>query len=117
MRTLNKNTTKLWLVNKLDTVEEIDGDGFYTGNMVDTYSEPTVVYINIYPANSDIVERIFGKDVSFDKVAVSNSIVLDENSLLFEEEPIDDFATTYTYRIDSIAKSINTYNYGLRSRT
>ena len=116
MRNLNKNMSALWLVNPVSSVENTDSEGFLTGHFITTFSTPVKILIALYPANGMIVEQIFGKDYSCDQLAVSNNVVLDKKSLLFENQPFANFATTYDYTVDKIKKSLNTYQYGLRRR-
>lgn len=116
MRTLERNKTVLWLVNVTGSSQKVDSQNYYTGEVVETFGTPTKIEIALYPSFGDIVERIFGTDTSFDMIAVSNDIVLNENSLLFETQPTSDFYKNYDYRVKRILKSLNTYNYGLESR-
>lgn len=117
MRTLLKNKVQLYYVPFSAWTDEVDADGNYTGEKIASYGSPNEISINIYPAGSEIVEQIFGKEASFDMVAVSNEIVLDEFGLLFTSLPTGNYDTTYDYKIHSISKSLNTYAYGLRRRT
>lgn len=117
MRTLAINKTKLWIVNPTGSTPLLDSNGFDTGEVVKTFSVPTQVSMALYPFGGTVAERIFGKDTSLDMMAISNDVILTEDTLLFINQPISNFETTYDYRIFSIKKSINTYNYGLRNRT
>lgn len=117
MRTLNKNKQTLWRVDVIGTTPYVDNLGFETGEIINLYSTPTKIEINIYPSYGDVVEQIFGKDQSYDMLAVSNEIELLSSTLLFLTEPISNYDKTYDFRIGKIKKSLNTYNYGLRSRT
>lgn len=116
MRNLEKNKIKLWLVNPATMVDEVDSDGFYTGQKIATYGTPTQISIILYPSNSTISEQLFGKDCSFDMISVSNSIVLQKYSMLYYVQPTTKFDTTYDYKVDEIAHSLNTYGYGLKGR-
>ena len=117
MRTLNINKTKLWFVKVASSEEAVDSDGFLTGEIIDTYTDPSVIFLAIYPAVGSIVEQIFGKDTSFDMMAVSNEVELTPDTLLFLSEPTGDYYTTYDYRVSTIKKSINTTQYGLQKRS
>lgn len=116
MRTLDKNKTKLWVVNSSGTTEMIDSDGFYTGEVVKSYGVPSTIYLHLYPSGGEITEKLFGKDSSFDMLAVSNNVILTKDSLLFLDEPLSNYDITYDYRVSEILKSLNTYNYGLKKR-
>lgn len=117
MRTLNRNKTKLWVVQPIGATEEMDNDGFYTGQIITAYSSPLVIYLHLYPSSGEIVERLFGKDASYDMIAVSNDVVLNKDSLLFLSVPFSNYDITYDYHIGKILKSLNTYQYGLKKRT
>lgn len=116
MRNLNLNLTKLWKVESSGLTDLKDSDGNYTGERIKAYSTPTQIALNIYPSNGTIAEQIFGKDASFDMVAVSNTVVLGKDTLLFLTQPTSNYDTTYDYSVSKINKSKNTYNYGLKGR-
>jgi len=116
VRTLARNQTKLWIVSPATKVEALDSDGYRTGEFVSVFTSPTIIYLSLYPSTGSIVEQLFGKDYSPDMLACSNDIVLTKDTLLFLQEPISDYATTYDYKVDKILESLNTYQYGLRRR-
>ena len=117
MRTLARNKVKLWLVTPLTSSPLFDSNGYDTGEFTLNYAIPRFIYISLFPSNTAVTERIFGKDSQLDMISVSNEVELTEDDLLFLTEPLDSFGTTYDYRLTSIKKSINTYNYGFRRRT
>ncbi len=116
MRTLEKTKIKLWVVDVLGVVDELDSDGFYTGHKIKQYSEPRLVKMSLYPSNGSIVQNIFGTECNFDKIGVSTDVVLNEDSLLFLSEPTGNYATTYDYKVVNIKSSFNIHNYGLARR-
>ena len=116
MRTLEKNKMILWITYPTGMVDVVDDDGFYTGEKVMSYSTPEKIKLLIYPSNGDIINRIFGKDVSCDMISVSNSIDLNTDSLLFYSEPSGDYSTTYDLNIIKKLKSLNTFSYGFGAR-
>jgi len=116
MRTLELNKTPLWLVNPTDKEPVLDDDGFETGEFTIGYSTPIKIGLSLYPANGKVKDEIFGKDAKCDKIAVSTNVILDKNSLLFEQEPLGNFDTTFTYRVTMINESLNGYSYGLELR-
>ena len=117
MRSLERNQSLVWIVEPLGETEILDSDGFKTGEFEFSYTVPKQVRLALYPSTGTIVEQLFGKDASFDMVATSCDIVLTEDTLIFINEPTANYDKTYDYRMSSIKKSINTYNYGLRNRT
>ena len=116
MRTLELNKVDLWLVESLGKVEKTDDDGYLTGEYEFGYSVPKKVRLPLYPASGDILERTFGIDASLDMVSVTNDIELSEKSLLFYNEPTNNFDTTYDFKVAKILKSLNSFNYGLKGR-
>lgn len=117
MRTLDRNKSIIWTVEPIGRTPLLDYEGYDTGESIVTFGLPNKVSISMYPSSGAIVEQIFGKDVSLDMIAVSNELVFTENTLLFLNEPVENYDTTYDYRVSAIKKSINTNNYGLRQRT
>lgn len=117
MRTLEKNKTDLWVVNPATQSKVLDENGFETGEMITTFGTPVKIRMGLYPANGLITSEIFGKDYVCDQLAISNDVVLLENSLIFTAPPVSNYPVTYTYRVDRINKSLNTSNYALKKRT
>jgi len=118
MRTLEINKTTLWYVKQTGSTKKTDSNGYYTGEIVPTFSTPTEIRIALYPSNGSVTEQIFGKDASLDMIGVSNDVVLDETCLLFITKPItgQNYFTTYDYSVSMIKKSLNTYQYGFKRR-
>ena len=94
-----------------------DLEGNYTGEVKVVYGSPVTIYLALYPSTGEVTERIFGKDSSYDMVAISNDVILTENTLLFLTSPTANYDATYDYCVSQILKSINTYRYGLKRRT
>lgn len=116
-RTLAINQTKFWAIDPASKTEAVDSAGFKTGEFVTTFGTPYEIYLSVYPNIGAIVAQIFGKDYSPDNLAVSNSVDLQKDTLLFLSQPVANYATTYDYRIDKRMASLNTFQYGLKART
>lgn len=145
MRNQVINTKLFWAVYPVSTTELLDGDGFDTGEKIKVYSSPVQVRLTVYPSNGAIIEQIFGKDAQVDLVGVttSNELIpvvepsdtlypsdviipvdpsllrterLVKDTLLFVSQPSDNFMTTYDYKISNVKRSLNTFQFGLRSR-
>lgn len=114
MRTLELNKYDLWVVESLGLEELIDDNGYFTGEMVESYSEPRKIRMALYPATGEVIQSQFGQHVDVDMVSSTVDIVLNENSLLFLEEPMGDYTNTYDYKVSSVQKSLNHYQYGLK---
>lgn len=117
MRTLELNKSTLWYVNPndVDEIEVVDEDGYYTGEIIKVYGVPKKIKLHLYPATGDVVERVFGMNIDVDMVTSTN-IDLDKDTLLFVNEPIDKFNTTYSYKISHKLPSLNSFQYGLKGR-
>ena len=116
MRDLYRNMTSLWYVAPTSYTDDVDTDGFYTGESSATFSTPVEIRMGLYPSSGSIIEKVFGKESSFDMVASSTLFNLDENGFLFLEEPTGDYDSTYDYKISKVNRSINSYHYGLDKR-
>lgn len=116
MRTLKLNESDYWVVNAIGTEDVMDSDGYFTGEKKVMYSEPQKIRLHLFPANGDVIRRSFGETLDIDMVSSSTSIVLETGTLLFEDEPVDDFDKTYDYEVSKISKSLNVYQYGFRGR-
>lgn len=119
MRTLEKNKTSIWLVNKLEDAKVYDSYGNFTGEYTQTYSNPIYVKIQMYPASGIILEQTFGKDVTLDLISTCIEVNMSKDSLLFLSEPdsSSDYKQIYDYRVEAILPSINSTTYGLKRRT
>lgn len=111
MRLLELNRTKLWYVNKIGEVEVKDDNGHYTGELITEYSEPAIIELHLYPASGKVLQETFGLSANLDFITHSK-IKLDENTLLFLEEPNN--VEEYDLTIDNILPSLNIFHYGLK---
>lgn len=133
MRNQVINTKLFWAVYPVSTTELLDGDGFDTGEKTKVYSTPVQVRLTVYPSNGAIIEQIFGKDAQVDLVGITTNETLIsmvepvdyellrterliKDTLLFVTEPTSNFMTTYDYKISNVKRSLNTFQFGLRSR-
>lgn len=116
MRTLDRNKTNIWIAKLSSISDEVDDDGFKTGEKVIIYGTPLTATITLYPSGGGIVIQGFGLDESYDMVAVSSNIVLESTDLIFITEPVEDYDITYDYSVTQINKSLNSYFYGLTKR-
>lgn len=115
MRTLKRNQIQLWIVSNLGMQDILDEDGYFTGEMEVQFSEPRRIQLPLYPASGDVVSRTFGIGHDLTMVSVSEE-KLNKTDLIFYNEPIGDFETTYDYSISVILPSLNIFNYGLKGR-
>ena len=115
MRTLEINKVDMWYVEPLGTTDVVDDDGFSTGELERTFSEPTKIRIPLYPASGKITNEAFGNHAVIDMITTTSD-KLPKSALLFESEPEGDYENTYSYRIDEVSESLNINRYGLTGR-
>ena len=119
MRTLEKNKQTLYTVVATGFEDVKDSDGNYTGEKIKTYSDVSVVHINIFPSNGEILLRLFGVDYNCDMIATSTDLVFTKGTLIFKDDPSDyapNYDVHYDYILDRISQSLNVYVYGLKGR-
>lgn len=117
MRNCKKNKTPIWYSNEFDKIEEFDKEGFFTGNVIIKYKNIEKTGLNLYPANGEIVEEIFGKNANLDMVFVTVGSPFTMSSVFYIDEPIEDGDVyDYDYYVSSINKSLNNTYYGLNRR-
>lgn len=116
MRDLEKNKVSLWKVDLVSITDEVDINGYKTGQKKKTYSTPTQIRLSLYPSDGDIALRLFGQDCNFDMITSSVSNILTKDSLLFKVQPTANFSTTYDYNVAKISESLNVHLYGLNRR-
>lgn len=114
MRTLELNKYNLWVVESNGLEELLDDDGYFTGEMVESYTDPRKIRLALYPATGEVMLSQFGEHVDIDMVSSTTKDLLSKDSLIFLEKPTGDPKTTYDYKVTSIQKSLNHYQYGLK---
>jgi len=115
MRCLERNMTSLYY--SIPTVaDEKDLDNNYTGQKIKTYGTPVAFKIALYPSDGTIANQIFGKDASFDMIAVSTDVVLTKDTLIYKTLPTTNLDKVYDYLVSDMKVSLNGYAYGLRGR-
>lgn len=119
MRTLNINKMDVWYVDYIGEGDEIlDEDGNYTGETELKFTKPKKVKLNLYSTTSEVKNEIFGINNNIDIVCSTNDLILNKQSLLFYEEPMEDidYLAEYDLRVSAIQRSINHITYGFRGR-
>lgn len=116
MRSCKKNKQTIWHTNQFTEVEEVDEYGDFTGNTLVTPINVQETRANLYPANGDIVEQIFGREKNFDMVFVEIGKPFDENSVFYLTEPTLETVEDYDYYVSALRTSLNQSYYGLSRR-
>lgn len=116
MRTMTRNQTKVWIVPKATMTDVVDENNHYTGEKIPTYGTVIETFLSMYPSDGSINSQTFGIEKSYDMVAVSHGVDLDEKDLIFLSQPTIDYDKTYDYIIDKKMSSVNVIKYGLMKR-
>ena len=115
MRACKKNQTLCWVSNTISEVDEVDSDGYFTGNKLITHTNVEPVYLNLYPSDGHISNEIFGLSDSFDFMITTIKNPFNENSVFYLTEPID--TDNFDFKISSIKESLNSTYYALKKVT
>lgn len=116
MRTCEKNKVDIWYTSNPTFIEEVDEDGFFTGNTIMTYPNPSKYKIGLYPSGGKIIQEIFGTSCNFDMVSVDMGERFNKDTLIFLSEPTLDYDSTYDYRVSDLRRSLTLTYYGLKRR-
>ena len=90
MKCMNRNLTPVWYCLYYGKVDAVDDRGYLTGEKVDYYGSPVMLYANVSPATGFTAAQMFGNLTEYDKVVVTDmvSCPIDENTVLFvDKEP------------------------------
>lgn len=120
MRTLELNKIDLWASTPTGYTDKKDSAGNYTGERVKTFPTATKVRVHAYPKTSRITEEIFGIDSEVELAIITDkNIVFTDETLLFKTAPtvaVSKYNNNYDYKIIKILESINSNQYGVRSK-
>jgi len=114
MRTLEKNKQTMYVSLYTGEVEETDGDGFYTGNIIKEYSEPVLTKVNMYPSDGTIARENFGDYDKFDMLMVTVGSSFSKDDVFYNVENIA--SGKHDYYISKVKKSLNNTYYALKKR-
>lgn len=120
MRTLERNKQKFYYATYQGEEEIIDKYGRHTAEKKTIFSEWKPFYANISPARGESEAELFGNDVQYDRVFVTDDVncEIDENSVLAidiapnERETVD-VSPIFDYVVTRKAKSLNFISYAV----
>lgn len=110
MKCLKRNKQPLYLYKYLETATILDDNGNKTGEYRIVYANPIRVDINISPASGVSELQVFGSDVSYNYIAVTDGVdnVFTESDVISRSNMIDsDGMFGYDYIIRRVAQSLN----------
>lgn len=114
MRLLEKNKQSIYVSICTGTVEAVDDDGNYTGDLVKQYSVPMLTSINLYPSSGSIVREVFGDAFNGDMLTVTTGKPFSKNDVFYLSDNVG--FTNYDYYISDMKTSLNNTYYGLKKR-
>ena len=110
MKCLKRNKQPLYLYKYLGATAILDDNGNKTGEYRIVYANPIRVDINISPASGVSELQVFGSDVSYNYIAVTDGAdnVFTESDVISRSNTIDsDGMFGYDYIIRRVAQSLN----------
>ncbi len=120
MRCLERNKSDFWYSNYLGKTMNTE-DGYETGEVTISYSEPVKVRANVSPPSGRVFVDKFGNAIDYDKVIVSDEVKLPvtESSVLFIDVTPEQDAYgnwNYDYVVTKIARSLNSVTIAVSRR-
>lgn len=112
LRICEKNKQLLYVSTYIGEIEEVDEYGFYTGNIIESYSTPTATKVSIYPSYGRLANEIFGANEQFDYMMVAMGTPFTEKTIFYNPDNVT--FNKPDYYIHRMKKSLNTTYYGLR---
>lgn len=120
MRTLERNKQQFYYATYEGKEEIIDEYGLHTAEKVTTYSPWKPFRANISPARGESEAELFGTDIQYDRVFVTDDVncEIDENTVLAidiapNERPNKTDKPIFDYVVVRKAKSLNVISYAV----
>ncbi len=117
MRNLTRNKSKLFYQNIESTEEEIS-NGYKTGNKINIYSKPEILYIMTSFPKGNLDNETLGILTKYDRVCVDkkeNSIVKEQARIFINNAP-NELNDNWDFICETIIYSLNQVYYGLKER-
>ena len=114
MKCLKRNKQKFYYKTYIGETAILDDEGFKTGEYTQGYSDPVEMLANISPASGNTYTEMFGRDVSCDKIIVTDDLEcpITESSLLYIDRlPTEGEAD---YVVSRVSKSLNSISYAVK---
>lgn len=120
LKDLKANQVPFYYQNIEGVVDDIDEDGYLTGEKTVKYTRPTKVYARISPNTTEVEQTPFGKDLVYDKmISTVQDLPIDEYSRLFIDvvpvvNPDGSTDTEPDYEIVKVAKDLHQRLWAIR---
>lgn len=118
MRIMERNKTAFYYCLYAGETQNLDENGYETGEKTVKYSPAVKIRANISPATGSAQVEQFGNLASYDKVIVTDDVncPIDENTVLFIDRPptFKDGLPQYDYTVWRVARSLNSVSIAVR---
>ena len=122
MRSLKKNTKKLWYSNYTKNVPILDENGDETGDYDNGYSPPVLFSASLSASKGSAYADIFGTNLNYTRtLSTMEKLPITEESLIWTSEPglkadgtVDEETADYT--VSGIADGLNGLVVALKAR-
>ena len=85
MKLLKRNLRSVWYQLYQGQTAQTDSDGFETGEIASSYSDPILLICSVSPASGNVLAETFGTLENYDKIIITDdlSCPIDEHSVLY----------------------------------
>lgn len=112
MRSLKKNTIKIYYSLYLGEDELKDEAGNYTGEYGAIYASPVPIYINVSSPSGESGQYPFGSMTEYDRILCTASVLpIDEKTLIWIGRTPEQ---KHNYEVKKVAPSLNSVVYALK---
>lgn len=111
MNCLNRNKKKIYYRNFVKADPITDDYGNETGEYENTYGEIQTLYAYVTPNQGYEAERMFGKDVNYDRVIICKATDINEYSQIWVDASI---SVDADYSVVRVSKSLNSVSIAIR---
>lgn len=113
MRTLELNKQKIYYANFLGWTPKLDSKGYKTGEKIQVYGTPSVLWVNVSASVGEDSVQPFGSFTDYSKTLVLTDNPLQEKARIWYDcEPNED-ASNFNYYVTKVAKSLNSTIVGI----
>ena len=109
MRTLQRNRQDIWYALYQGQTEAVDSDGYKTGELVASYTEPVKTQMNVSGGRGMAVSQYFGIDNLFTHTAVTQDMTtpFDTTTVFWFGKTPSENADDYNFICTGVATTIN----------
>ncbi len=85
MRSLNRNKRSIYYANRISETENVDENGYMTGEVTTNYEEPTPLSCNVSASSGEDAVHVFGDFTSYSRMifVADNNCPIDEDTIVW----------------------------------